>query len=463
MSAPAAPFVAARPGRRPAFPAAGKRLLRDRTATAGAVLLAAVATVALLAPVLPLQPPDASHLALRLKPVLTPGHLLGTDQLGRDILSRLVWGTRLSLAIGVFAALVSSLVGSTIGLVAAYRGGLVDATLMRGIDTLMAFPYLLLALAIVAALGPGLFDAMMAIIVVNVPFFARGVRGAALSVVRADFMAAARLCGLSDARIVLSELLPNVMPGIVIGLSTAVGWMILETAGLSFLGLGAQPPQADLGGMLGEGRNLLGVAPHVATIPGLVILLLAVAINLLGDGLRDALDPKLKSGGTARTRARTDAAPAEDRRRGLPPPLALARLPLALRGLRTEFRVGRSVSAAVGGVDIAIAPAKRSASSANPARARPSRRCPSWASWPRRRAASSAARSCITARTWPRWACAAYRTCAAAASPACSRTPRRASTRSSRWASRWPRWCGVTPASAGPPRWPGPCACSATC
>ena len=355
MSAPAASLTVTRSARRFALPPALTRLLHNRTATAGALLLAAVALVALLAPVLPLQPPDASHLALRLKPVLTPGHLLGTDQLGRDILSRLLWGTRLSLAVGVFAALMSSLLGSTIGLAAAYRGGLVDAALMRGIDTLMAFPYLLLALAIVAALGPGLFNAMMAIIVVNVPFFARGVRGAALSVVRADFMAAARLCGLSDLRIVFGELLPNVMPGIVIGVSTTVGWMILETAGLSFLGLGAQPPQADLGGMLGEGRNLLQVAPHVATIPGLVILLLAIAINLLGDGLRDALDPKLKAGGTARSRARTDAAPGEERRRGLPAPLALARLPLALRGLRTEFRVGRSVYAAVGGVDIAVA------------------------------------------------------------------------------------------------------------
>jgi peptide/nickel transport system permease protein len=208
----------------------------------------------------------------------------------------------------------------------------------------------------VAALGPGLFNAMLAIIVVNVPFFARGVRGAALSVVQTDFMSAARLCGLSDARIVLTELLPNVLPGIVIGVSTTIGWMILETAGLSFLGLGAQPPQADLGGMLGEGRNLLQIAPHVATIPGLVILLLAIGINLLGDGLRDVLDPKLKAGGIARTKARTDSAPASERRTGLSPPGADARLPLAIRNLKTEFRVRGSVYAAVGGVDLKIAP-----------------------------------------------------------------------------------------------------------
>jgi peptide/nickel transport system permease protein len=322
----------------------------------GLGLLLLIVAIVLLAPVLPLPPPEIAQVAQRLKSPLTPGHPFGTDQLGRDILSRLVWGTRLSLAVGVFSALVASLVGSTIGLLAAFRGGWVDALLMRGIDTLMAFPYLLLALAIVAALGPGLFNAMLAIIVVNVPFFARGVRGAALSVVQADFMSAARLCGLSDARIVLTELLPNVLPGIIIGVSTTIGWMILETAGLSFLGLGAQPPQADLGGMLGEGRNLLQIAPHVATIPGLVILLLAIGINLLGDGLRDVLDPKLKAGGIARTKARTDSAPASERRAGLSPPGADARLPLAIRNLKTEFRVRGSVYVAVGGVDLKIAP-----------------------------------------------------------------------------------------------------------
>jgi peptide/nickel transport system permease protein len=360
MSATAAPTVAtlaAAPAvPRGARPGPLRRLAHNRMAAFGAVLLAAIVLIVLAAPILPLPSPDAANVAHRLRGPFTDGHLLGTDQVGRDMLSRIVWGTRLSLAVGVGAALAASFIGSVIGLLAAFRGGLADTLLMRGIDMLMAFPYLLLALAIVAALGPGLVHAMIAIIIVNVPFFARGVRGGALSIVRSDFMAAARLSGLSDARIVVSELLPNVMPGIVIGVSTTIGWMILETAGLSFLGLGAQPPQADLGGMLGEGRNLLMVAPHVATIPGLVILLLAIGINLLGDGLRDVLDPKLKSGGLARAHARTDAAPAVQRRQGLAPPGAEALLPLAIRGLRTEFRVGRSVYAAVGGVDMAIAP-----------------------------------------------------------------------------------------------------------
>ncbi len=359
MSATAAATiaVAAPAGRGAARPSAWSRLTHNRMASIGLVLLGIIVAIVLAAPILPLAPPNVTHIAQRLHAPLTPGHLLGTDQVGRDILSRLIWGTRLSLAVGVFAALAAGFIGSVIGLLAAYRGGLADTLLMRGIDMLMAFPYLLLALAIVAVLGPGLLHAMLAIIVVNVPFFARGVRGGALSVVRTDFMAAARLSGLSDMRILLTELLPNVLPGIVIGVSTTIGWMILETAGLSFLGLGAQPPQADLGGMLGEGRNLLQVAPHVATIPGIVILLLAIGINLVGDGLRDVLDPKLKSGGLARFYPVTDAAPGAQRRRGLDlPGEAAARLPLALRGLRTEFRVGRSVYAAVGGVDLSIAP-----------------------------------------------------------------------------------------------------------
>jgi peptide/nickel transport system permease protein len=335
-------------------PTAWRLLTQNRVAIFGLVLLGAIVAVVLAAPFLPLPDPAVTDLAHRLRPPLTTGHALGTDQLGRDILSRLIWGTRLSLAVGVTAALTAATIGSAIGLIAAFYGGLADTLLMRGIDMLMAFPYLLLALAIVAALGPGLFNAMLAIIVVNIPFFARGVRGGTLSVVHADFMAAARLCGLSDARIVATELFPNVLPGIVIGVSTTIGWMILETAGLSFLGLGAQPPQADLGGMLGEGRNLIQVAPHVATIPGLVILCLAIGINLVGDGLRDVLDPKLKSGGLARVHARTAAAPRTERQLRLAPSGGEARLPLAVRGLETHFAIGRQIYLAVNGVSFAV-------------------------------------------------------------------------------------------------------------
>ena len=337
-------------------PTAWRLLTQNRVATFGLVLLGAIVIVAIAAPILPLSDPAVTDLAHRLRPPFTAGHILGTDQVGRDILSRLVWGTRLSLAVGVTAAFAAAAIGSMIGLVAAFYGGLADTLLMRGVDMLMAFPYLLLALAIVAALGPGLFNAMLAIIIVNIPFFARGVRGGTLSIVHADFMAAARLSGLSDWRIVTSELLPNVLPGIVIGVSTTIGWMILETAGLSFLGLGAQPPQADLGGMLGEGRNLVQVAPHVATIPGLVILALAIGVNLVGDGLRDALDPKLKSGGLARVRAQTAAATRGERQKLLTLPGEEARLPIAVRGLETHFAIGREIYLAVNGVSFAVRP-----------------------------------------------------------------------------------------------------------
>jgi peptide/nickel transport system permease protein len=337
-------------------PTAWRLLTQNRVAVFGLVLLGVIVLTAIAAPILPLPDPGVTDLAHRLRPPFTPSHILGTDQVGRDILSRLIWGARLSLAVGVTAALTAAAIGSIIGLIAAFYGGLADMLLMRGVDMLMAFPYLLLALAIVAALGPGLFNAMLAIIIVNIPFFARGVRGGTLSIVNADFMAAARLSGLSDWRIVATELFPNVLPGIVIGVSTTIGWMILETAGLSFLGLGAQPPQADLGGMLGEGRNLVQVAPHVATIPGLVILAIAIGVNLVGDGLRDALDPKLKSGGLARVHAQTAAAPSAERRSLLPPPGAEARLPLSVRALETHFTVGREIYLAVNGVSFAVRP-----------------------------------------------------------------------------------------------------------
>jgi peptide/nickel transport system permease protein len=282
------------------------RLRRNQLAFFGLVMVMLMGLTAVCAPLLPLPDPDVTALSERLQKPFSQGHLLGTDHLGRDMLSRLVWGTRASLAVGVVATLIAAISGSLIGIVAGFYGGWLDNLLMRSIDMLMAFPYMLLALAIVAVLGPGLMNALLAIAIVNIPFFARTVRGVTLGIVRQEYVDAARLCGLSDARIVGTEILPNVMPVVIITLSTTVGWMILETAGLSFLGLGAQPPQADLGSMLGEGRKLIITAPHVAILPGLVILVVVVGINLLGDGLRDVLDPRLKSGALMRPAAATE-------------------------------------------------------------------------------------------------------------------------------------------------------------
>ncbi|MDN3622203.1 dipeptide/oligopeptide/nickel ABC transporter permease/ATP-binding protein [Methylobacterium isbiliense] len=310
--------------------------------------MAVVGAVALAAPLLPLADPNATAPAARLLPPFTPGAWLGTDALGRDLLARLVWGTRVSLAVGLAAALLAALVGSAIGLAAGFLGGRTETILMRVIDVLMAFPYLLLALAVVAALGPGLLNALYAVVVANIPFFARTVRGAAAALRGRDFVEAARLSGMGETRILLTEVLPNVMPVIVITASTTVGWMILETAGLSFLGLGSQPPQADLGAMLGEGRKVLITAPAVAAVPGLVVFLIVMSLNLIGDGLRDALDPRLRGGTPGRPGAATRVAP------GLAP--AAPAEGLAVRDLTVAFARPEGAADAVRGVSLAVAP-----------------------------------------------------------------------------------------------------------
>jgi peptide/nickel transport system permease protein len=339
------------PGNRPG---AWALLARNRLAALGLAVVAGVALVALAAPLLPLADPDATRLGERLLRPLSPGHLLGTDHLGRDLLARIVWGARVSLAVGAVASLFAAVAGSGIGLLAGYRRGALDSVLMRGIDVLMAFPYLLLALAIVAALGPGLTHAMLAIAVVNVPFFARTVRGTTVGVAGRPFVDAARLSGMGHARILLGEVLPNVLPVIVITLTTTLGWMILETAGLSFLGLGAQPPTADLGAMLGEARGLMVTAPHVATVPGLVILLLVVGINLLGDGVRDVLDPRLKAGVPGRPGMATAVAPGVGTDTG--PEAAPGDAVLAVTGLTTRFRRDGADAPAVEDVSFAVRP-----------------------------------------------------------------------------------------------------------
>jgi len=271
-------------------------LLANRLAAAGLLLFGIIVLTALLAPLLPLADPNITDQPNRLLPPLSPDHLLGTDHLGRDILSRLIWGTQVSLLVGVSATALAALFGSLIGLVAGYARGATDSVLMRFVDMLMAFPYILLAIAIVAALGPGLLNALYAIAIVNIPFFARNIRGVTVSIRNREFIDAARLSGKSHAAILFTEVLPNVLPVIIITMSTTVGWMILETAGLSFLGLGAQPPTSDLGSMLGQARAQLFTAPHASIVPGVMIFVLVMSINLLGDGIRDVLDPRLRSG-----------------------------------------------------------------------------------------------------------------------------------------------------------------------
>ena len=323
-------------------------LLNNRLATVGLVVLVVIAAAALLTPILPLQNPGVTDTPNRLLPPGTTGHILGTDHLGRDILSRLLWGTRVSIAVGLSATAIAAFFGSLIGLVAGYAGGRVDTLLMRSIDMLMAFPYILLALGIVAVLGPGLLNALYAIAIINIPFFARNIRGITRGLSSREFVDAARLSGKSSAGILFTEVMPNVLPVIVVTMSSTVGWMILETAGLSFLGLGVQPPQADLGSMLGDGRQFLFNAPFVSVIPGLMIFALVMSINLLGDGIRDVLDPRLRSGALARPSARTRV----DRRTVPPMPDPDPGRALRVVDLETEFQVGSSVYRAVGGVSL---------------------------------------------------------------------------------------------------------------
>ncbi len=326
-----------------------KLLFRNRLAGVGAVVLTIIVLLALLTPILPLHPPNETNTANRFLRPLAEGHLLGTDHLGRDLLSRLLWGTRLSLAVGFAAAVIAAVIGAAIGIIAGYAGGRTDNVTMRGVDMLMAFPYILLALAIVAVLGPGLMNALIAVAVVNIPFFARNIRGITVGIAHKEFVDAARLAGMGHLRILTTEVLPNVVPVIVIAMSTTVGWMILETAGLSFLGLGSQPPRADLGSMLGEARSAMITAPHTSLVPGAMILLIVMSITLLGDGVRDALDPRLKSGALSRplpaTVVERDHVPAT-RGAGL----------LDIQNLETQFQVGKRVYRAVNDVSLTLEP-----------------------------------------------------------------------------------------------------------
>jgi peptide/nickel transport system permease protein len=271
-----------------------RRLRRDHVALAAAAFLLLVALISLLAPVLAPRDPIETNLAQRLAPIGTPGYLLGADDLGRDILSRLIWGGRISLIIGFSAVMVAMVLGILIGLVAGFFGGWLDALIMRLIDILLAFPAILLAITIVASLGPGLRNSMLAVSIVGIPYYARIVRGSVLSLREQEFVHAARLIGATNLRLIAQHVLPNTLAPLIVAATLDVGFMITAAAGLSFLGLGAQPPTAEWGVMLSQGRQFIRNAPHVSILPGTAIFLVILALNFLGDGLRDALDPRLR-------------------------------------------------------------------------------------------------------------------------------------------------------------------------
>ena len=269
---------------------------RNRLAVVAAVGLVGAILVAALAPWLPLLDPDVVDTVRRLWPPLSPGHPLGTDEFGRDLLARLVWGARVSLLAGVVTAAASMAIGVGLGVVGGFYPGWVENVVMRLTDILMAFPYVLLAIALVAGLGPGLRNAMIAIAIVGFPIYARLVRGVVLSLREREFVEAARALGAGDAVILGRHVLPHLISPVVVAFSLDVGAKILVTAGLSFLGLGTQPPTADWGSMLATGRQFVILSPHVALLPGLAIFVIVLALNLVGDALRDALDPRTPAG-----------------------------------------------------------------------------------------------------------------------------------------------------------------------
>lgn len=271
-----------------------RQLVRDRTALVSFAVLCGLMVASLLAPYLGLPDPNVIELRDRLASPGQSGHLLGADELGRDYLSRLVWGGRISIAVGFFAVLLALGVGLILGLVTGYLRGGWDLTIMRFIDVLMAFPYILLAIAIVASLGPGLRNTMIALAIAGVPYYTRIVRGSVLGLMDREFIQAAKAVGAPPVRIILRHLLPNVVAPMIVAATLDVGWMIMAGAGMSFLGLGAQPPDAEWGLMLSNGSKYLRTAPHLSLFAGMAISLVVLALNFIGDGLRDALDPKVQ-------------------------------------------------------------------------------------------------------------------------------------------------------------------------
>jgi len=270
-----------------------QRLMRDKLAIAGLVIMVIFILTALLAPLLTPYDPIVQSLVERRQ---TPSwqHPLGLDDLGRDILSRIVYGTRKSLQVGVMSVSLAILVGALIGAISGYLGGWADILVMRLMDIMLAFPSLLLAITIVTILGPGLLNMLYAIAIVSIPAYARIVRASVLGVKAQEYTVAARALGASHRRILFRHVLPNCLTPLIVQGTLGIGTAILDAAGLSFLGLGAQPPMPEWGAMLGQGRFAVFSAPHIVVSPGIAIMLTVLGFNLLGDGLRDALDPRLR-------------------------------------------------------------------------------------------------------------------------------------------------------------------------
>ncbi len=272
---------------------AGHRLLRDQAAVAGLIVIAVLVAIAALAPAIVPYPPNDQSFRIKLEPP-SSDHWLGTDEFGRDVLSRVLVGARVALLVGILPVVIALVLGVSLGLFAGYYGRTIDQIVMRFIDILLAFPWLLLAIGIVAVLGPGINNVIIAVAIVYIPAFARIVRGSVLSIKEKEFVEAARAMGQPDTRIIVRHVLANAWAPIIVLSTLSIGQAIIYAAGLSFIGLGTQPPNADWGVMLTSGREYLRDAPWLGFFPGLAILITVLAFNLVGDGLRDALDPRLR-------------------------------------------------------------------------------------------------------------------------------------------------------------------------
>lgn len=268
------------------------RLRRNPLAMAGLLIASVLMLVAIFAPWLAPYDPIAQDLSQRLLPPLTPGHVMGTDEFGRDIFSRILFGSRITLYIVLLVVLTAPVAGLFIGTVAGYFGGWVDSVLMRITDIFLAFPKLILALALVAVLGPGMVNAVLAIALTSWPPYARVARAETLTVRNSDYIAAVKLQGAGGGRVIWGHIMPMCLPSVIIRVTLDMAGVILTAAGLGFLGLGVQPPLPEWGAMISSGRKYLFEQWWVATMPGLAIFIVSLGFNLLGDGLRDVLDPR---------------------------------------------------------------------------------------------------------------------------------------------------------------------------
>lgn len=273
-----------------------KRLAKNRLGMVGLIVIIIMVCLALLAPVIaPYDYAAQDYMATFLKPG-SEGHLLGTDSLGRDILSRVLYGARYSLGMGFLAVILAAVIGDTLGALAGYYGGKVDAVIMRALDIFQAIPPLILCIALAAVLGAGLGNAVVAIGITTAPWHARMIRGSIMQVRGMEYVEAAKAINASDKRIILKHIIPNAMAPSIVQITMDLGGAIMMAATLSFIGLGAQAPTPEWGMMLSESRGFIRDSGYLVLVPGIMIMITVLAFNLFGDGLRDALDPKLKEG-----------------------------------------------------------------------------------------------------------------------------------------------------------------------